>query len=122
MGIKHFILAAAVAAGSTLLAAPAWAHAKLVAAEPKAAAVLSAAPATIRLQFNDHVELPFCRVKLVSAKDAVIEALAIVPDQNEPKAFIATLPPVPAGEYRLVWSAITRDGHKVKGEYAFSVK
>jgi methionine-rich copper-binding protein CopC len=121
MDIKHLFLAAAVAAGS-MLTAPAWAHAKLVAAEPPAAAVLSAAPATIRLQFNDNVELPFSKVKLVNAKDAVIEALAIVPDKNEPKALIATLPPVPAGAYRVVWSTVTRDGHKVKGEYAFSVK
>lgn len=122
MATKHALLAAALLAAASALPSPAWAHAKLVASEPAVAAVLSAAPATIRLQFNDYVELSFSKVKLVAANDAVIEALAIVPDKTEPKALIATLPPLPAGLYRVLWSTVTRDGHKAKGEYAFSIK
>lgn len=115
-------LTAAVMIHASILAPSAWAHAKLIVAEPKAEAIVSVAPAAIRLQFNDQVELPFSKVKLIDAKDASIDALAILPDQADPKALVATLPPLPAGVYRVLWSTVTRDGHKAKGEYAFSVK
>ena len=118
---KH-TLTAAVLIHASILAPSAWAHAKLVVAEPKAEAIVSVAPAAIRLQFNDQVELPFSKVKLVDAKEVSIEALAILPDQANPKALLATMPPLAAGVYRVLWSTVTRDGHKVKGEYSFSVK
>lgn len=104
------------------LAPAAWAHAKLIAAEPKAEATVAAPPARIRLQFNDHVELPFSKIKLVGAKEATIEAGPIGLDQGDTRTLVASVPPLPAGQYRVVWSTVTRDGHKVKGEYAFSVK
>jgi methionine-rich copper-binding protein CopC len=114
--------AAALLLQACLLAPSAWAHAKLVAADPVAQAALAAPPATIRLQFNDNVELPFSKIKVVDVKDAATEALAIKLDAAEPKALIATMPALPSGSYRVIWSTVTRDGHKVKGEYAFSVK
>ncbi len=107
---------------AALLAPPAQAHAKLVTAEPKADAVLAAAPATIRLQFTDQAELQFSKVKLLDAKDTSIDALALVSDKADPKALVATMPPLPSGVYRVQWSIVTRDGHKVKGEYAFTIK
>lgn len=118
---KH-TLTAAVMIHASILAPSAWAHAKLIVAEPKAEAIVSVPPAAIRLQFNDHVELPFTKVRLVDAKEANFEALAITLDQANPKALLATMPPLPPGGYRVVWSTVTRDGHKVKGEYSFTVK
>ena len=116
--LAHLLLLAA----ATVIAPAAWAHAKLIAAEPKAEATVATAPATIRLQFNDVVELPFSKIKLVDTREATIEAAAIALDHTDPKTLVATVPTLPAGLYRVVWSTVTRDGHKVKGEYSFTVK
>jgi len=43
-------------------------------------------------------------------------------DKDNPRLLVASMPALPVGAYRVQWSAMTRDGHKVKGEYAFNVK
>ncbi len=118
----RYALAATVLLLAALLTPPAQAHAKLLAAEPKAEAVLAAAPAAIRLKFNDEVELQLSKVKLLDAKDVNIDALALVKDKADPKTLVATMPPLQVGGYRVQWAIVTRDGHKVKGEYAFTIK
>jgi methionine-rich copper-binding protein CopC len=118
---KHLASIAALLLGS-ILASSALAHAKLQASEPKAGATVAAAPAEIKLQFNEALELPFSKIKLVDARDAIIEPTAVALDKADPKAMVATLPALPAGPYRVLWSTMTRDGHKVKGEYSFTVK
>jgi methionine-rich copper-binding protein CopC len=121
MKTKHLIPIAATLLASTV-ASSAWAHAKLQASEPKAGTTVAAAPTAIRLQFNETLELPFSKIKLVNAEEATIEPSAIALDKADPKAMVATVPALPAGPYRVLWSTMTRDGHKVKGEYSFTVK
>jgi methionine-rich copper-binding protein CopC len=120
MNTKHLMSIAALLAST--FASSAWAHAKLQASEPKAGITVAAAPAQIRLHFNEALELPFSKIKLVNAKDTTIEPTSVALDQADPKAMVATLPALPAGPYRVLWSTMTRDGHKVKGEYSFTVK
>lgn len=117
-----YIVSSAVLLLASALASSAWAHAKLVVAEPKAGSTVAAAPGEIRLQFNETLEAPFSKIKLVDAKDAVIEPSAVAVDKDNPKMLVATVPALAAGTYRVQWSTVTRDGHKVKGEYSFSVK
>lgn len=103
-------------------ASSAWAHAKLQAAEPKAGSTVAAAPAQLRLQFNEALEAPFSKIKLVDARNKVIAPSTLAVDKGNPKMLVATVPPLASGTYRVQWSTVTRDGHKVNGEYAFSVK
>ncbi|BDT59142.1 hypothetical protein MasN3_26360 [Massilia varians] len=121
MNIKNLVLAAA-AAVATIAAPAALAHAKLLASSPQANSVVSTAPAEVRLQFNEPLELPFSKVKLVDEKGAVVEPSKIAADPADAKALIATTPGLHAGAYRVQWTTVTRDGHKVKGEFSFQVK
>jgi methionine-rich copper-binding protein CopC len=121
MNAKLLMSSAALVLASSF-ASSAWAHAKLEAAEPKAGSTVAASPKEIRLQFNEVLEAPFSKIKLVDAKDAVVEPAAVAVDKDNPKALIATMPALAAGAYRVQWSTVTRDGHKVKGEYTFNVK
>lgn len=119
MNMRKLIAAAALAA----LAMPAaQAHTRLEASTPQANSVLAAAPAQVRLQFSDPLELPFSKIKLVDDKGAVLAPASIALDPANPKALVATVPGLHAGAYRVQWSTVTRDGHKVKGEFAFRVK
>ena len=120
MNAKQLMSSSALAVAS-VLASSAWAHAKLEAAEPKAGSV-AASPKEIRLKFNEVLEAPFSKIKLVDARDAVIEPSALAVDKDNPNLLVAEMPALAAGAYRVQWSTMTRDGHKVKGEYAFTVK
>lgn len=111
-----------MAALGCVFGTPALAHTKLESSMPQANAVVATAPTQVRLQFSDPLELPFSKVKLVDEKGAVIETSRIVVDGADPKALVATVPALRSGAYRVQWSTVTRDGHKVKGEFAFRVK
>lgn len=113
---------AIVAAAGCVLGASALAHTKLESSMPQANAMVATAPTQVRLQFSEPLELPFSKVKLVDEKGAVIAASKIAADSANPKALVATLPALSSGAYRVQWSTVTRDGHKVKGEFAFRVK
>lgn len=121
MSAKHLISFAALLLAGTV-ATSARAHAKLETAEPKPASTVSVAPKQLRLQFNEILELPFSKVKLVDAKGAEIEPSSVVLDKDNPKALVAAMPALAAGQYKVRWSTVTRDGHKVKGEYSFTVQ
>lgn len=121
MKIKHLLLAAAAVA--SLASAPvALAHARLEASSPQANSVVTPAPAQLRLQFSEPLELPFSKVKLVDEKGAVVSATRIEADPANAKALLAAIPVLHAGAWRVQWSTVTRDGHKVKGEFGFRVK
>lgn len=121
MNIKNLLIAATAVA--SMAAAPAaLAHAKLEASSPQANSIVSPAPAQVRLQFSEPLELPFSKVKLVDEQGAVVAPSKIAVDPANAKALVATIPSLHAGAYRVQWSTVTRDGHKVKGEYTFRVK
>lgn len=110
------------AAAACVLAVPALAHTKLVSSVPQANAVVTPAPTQLRLQFSDPLELPFSKVKLVDEKGAAVGASTLAADGANPRVLVATIPALHAGAYRVQWSTVTRDGHKVKGEFSFRVK
>jgi methionine-rich copper-binding protein CopC len=115
----------AVAAAATLACAfpaPAWAHAKLQSSSPQAGSEVSPAPAQLRLRFNEAPELPFSKVRLVDEQGAVAEPSKTTVDAADPKTLVSTLPALHAGAWRVQWTAVSRDGHKVKGEFGFRVR
>lgn len=121
MHIKN-LMRAALAAAAMISVPAALAHTRLEASSPQANSVVSPAPAQLRLQFSDPLELPFSKVKLVDEGGAVVTPSKIAVDPANAKALLATIPVLHAGAYRVQWSTVTRDGHKVKGEYSFRVK
>lgn len=121
MNIKNLILAGAFAFASSAVS-PALAHAKLENSEPKANSTLEAAPKLIRLQFNETLEPAFSTIKLSDAANTDIALSKTEIDKADTKAMVANVPPLRSGEYLVQWSAMTRDGHKRKGQFSFKVK
>lgn len=121
MNVKHS-LALATMTLATAYASTALAHAKLESSTPKANTVVQPALTEVRLQFNEPLELAFSKIKLVDQKGLAVEPLEVNLDKSNPKAMIATVPPLKSGAYRVQWTTLTRDGHKVKGEFPFQVK
>lgn len=121
MSIKH-VVAVATMTIATAFSSSAYAHAKLETSSPKAGTVVAATPKEVRLQFNEQVELAFSKIKLVDQEGTVVEPSKVDLDKANPRVVIATVPPLGSGSYRVQWTTLTRDGHKVKGEFPFQVK
>lgn len=121
MNNKHTLATVAMIVASTM-SSVAYAHAKLEASIPTANAVVAPAPKEVRLQFNEPLEMAFSKIKLIDGKGVAIQPLKVDLDKANAKVMVASLPALATGAYRVQWTTLTRDGHKVKGEFSFQVK
>lgn len=114
--MKKVFLAAALA----LVASPAFAHAHLLSEIP-AANVAVAAPTTLTLSFSEGLVLKFSGVTITGPSGAVtIDGASL--DPKDDKVLLVTLKSaLPAGAYTVTWHALSTDGHKTDGSYAFTV-
>lgn len=121
MSIKH-VLAVTTFALASAVSASAFAHAKLQSSDPQAGSTLDSAPKQVRLKFNETLEPAFSKIQVTGPQDNAVAVGATTVDAADPTAMAAPLPPLPAGEYHIHWTAMTHDGHKVKGDVAFKVR
>jgi copper resistance protein C len=109
---------AAVAAPLLLAASAAAAHAHLEKASPAANATV-AAPKTIHLEFSEKLEPKFSGVELVKADGAAVAVTSKAAGKAIDAAPKAALIP---GAYKVMWHVVSGDGHKMKGQYSFTVR
>jgi methionine-rich copper-binding protein CopC len=121
MSIKRILTVSTFALASAVTSS-AFAHAKLQSSDPQAGSTLASAPKQLRLKFNEALEPAFSKITLVGAGNKEIPLTEAAVDKADPSVMTAQLPPLSAGEYRIQWSAMTHDSHKMKGEVPFTVK
>jgi methionine-rich copper-binding protein CopC len=119
MLIKKTLTAVALFA-SLLGASAAFAHAHLKASEPAADSSVSA-PAALRLTFSEGIEATFTKVSL--SKDGTEIAIKGLDTEGTDKKVLVVTPaaPLAAGNYKVLWNAVSVDTHKSNGEYSFKV-
>ncbi len=119
--LKIIIRVALVLPALVALNSGAWAHAHLEKVSP-AADSKSAEVREIRLVFSEAIEPKLSSIKLETLEERAVAEPAAQPDPKDPRTLVVGLyEPLPPGLYRVVWSAVTADGHKVKGNYSFLV-
>jgi copper transport protein len=124
MGRQRRVLAAAiawVAVGWLLAAAPAAAHALVVASNPAAGAVLPRPPAELRVVFSEPVRSLGQGLTLRGARGRVpLGPVRHPPDH--PEVLAAVLPRLGDGAYTATWRIVSvDDGHVEAGTFAFAV-
>ncbi|NIA56172.1 copper homeostasis periplasmic binding protein CopC [Massilia sp. TW-1] len=107
---------------ASAITSPAFAHAKLQSSDPRAGSMLDKAPTQVRLKFNEALEPAFSKIKLTGPRNTAIPVAGATVDKADPAVLAAPLPALSAGAYRVQWSTMAHDGHKVKGEFTFTVK
>jgi hypothetical protein len=117
---KRLFLAAACVGAA--VATSAQAHARLQSSDPVAGSVLASAPKEIRLKFNEALEPAFSNIKLTDDKNAELKLPRAQVGTNDPTIMTAALPRLGRGTYHVVWTTMTRDSHKTKGEFSFQVE
>ncbi|HZK06526.1 MAG TPA: copper resistance CopC family protein [Actinomycetaceae bacterium] len=116
--IAGALLMLALVLGWWMSAVPAHAHDYLVDSTPASGETYDTAPAQIELEFSADI-IPASPALLIQDAD-----LAVVwegePELNGRFA-TAPFPELAAGEYRLNWSLVSSDGHRVEGTIPFTL-
>ncbi|HMC09402.1 MAG TPA: copper resistance protein CopC, partial [Actinomycetota bacterium] len=108
--------------GALASAAPALAHAELVAADPAPGIGLARAPGAVVLRFSEALNVRLSRIEVVdrSGHEVGLGQAQAVP--GDPRAMQEKLGPVPLGVYTVRWTSTSADdGHTLQGSYSFGV-
>jgi methionine-rich copper-binding protein CopC len=106
---------------ASLLGSTAYAHPELQSTEPAAGAVTSS-PRQIKITFNESVIPQFSGVELKDQTGKVIMTGKTATDAtNKKQLLVPVQEPLPPGDYKVEWHAVSDDSHRVKGSYSFSV-
>jgi copper transport protein len=102
-----------------LAAAPASAHAILVASSPGDRAQLASAPASVSLTFNENVTVPIGSIRAFDAKGARVDNGNFTPRGNT--VSVGLNAGLGDGAYVVTWRVISADSHPVRGAFTFTV-
>jgi methionine-rich copper-binding protein CopC len=110
-----------LAAGLVLAAAgPVGAHSLLLESVPAAGATLTTPPHQLMLRFNNRIEKPLSRVRLVNG-EGVAQSLDVAVGAGAADRLTATVPPLAPGRWRVEWQVLSTDGHVVYGRFEFQL-
>ncbi|GLC25198.1 CopD family protein [Roseisolibacter agri] len=106
-----------------LLAFPsaALAHGVLRASDPRSGARLSVAPRSLRLTFNEAIELAVARLELLDPDGRGVALSALRRGDSAAVLVADVTGALRAGRYTVAWQIAGRDGHPVRGRYRFSI-
>ena len=115
-------IAAIIMITASLLSSAASAHPKLLSAEPAAGEAAATSPKQIRIIFNEAVIPQFSGADVKDqAGKKIATGKATVDPANRKQLVVPVNEPLPPGDYKVEWHAVSDDTHRVKGSYSFSV-
>lgn len=125
--VGRFVARVAMLAGAGLAvllaglpgAAPAWAHSRLLGTDPADGATVTAPMPAVTLTFNEVVRADLSTVLVEGTADRT--GYGDGPAQVVDHELSQPVRPLPSGDYRVAWRAISVDGHPVQGEFRFTV-
>jgi methionine-rich copper-binding protein CopC len=99
-----------------------WAHAFPDHSDPKVGSTITVAPDRVRIWFDSDIEPAFSTIAVNNAAGSAIdkEDGRLSPSNN--KLLEVSVPQLPAGIYKVIWSVVSRDGHRTTGDYTFTIK
>ena len=101
-----------------VLAAPAFAHARLLKSSPSAGAKVDS-PAHITLRFSEALEPAFSGALLLDEDGRNVSGEPV-----KVNGTMMTMKPgvLPAGVYHVNWHSVGHDTHRLDGDFSFTVK
>lgn len=101
-------------------ASPAYGHAKLISSTPADGEHLDAAPAQVRLRFDEEVVLVGEGVRLLDMGGTVRGDDAATNPADPAEVVLAVPTGLDDGVYRVTWRVASDDSHPVEGAFVFS--
>ena len=120
--VRRLRLAARAALVAAVLPSLALAHVRLVRSTPSAGSRVGNTPKELRLTFSEKAELAMTRVQLLDAGGRAVKLAPLAEGGDAGKTVVTAVPaPLTPGAYTVTWQMAGRDGHPVRGRYAFRV-
>ncbi len=94
------------------------AHSTLESSMPANGEMLKSSPESVSLAFSKPVKL--IKFKLISSEQKAIET-DFKASMDERSSFAVKNSELPDGHYTVSWTVMGSDGHKMKGEFQFTV-
>ena len=98
------------------------AHTRFLMSEPAPDDKLATPPETVQLWFSHPVEADFSRIEVTDSGGKRVDNKDVARDADDAKVLRVTLPTLSSGKYQVNWTAVSADGHRVKGTFSFSVQ
>ena len=99
-----------------------WGHTFPDHSDPKVGSTVEGSPPSVRIWFDSYIESAFSTLMVYTAAGKMVVKRDSHLNPSDPKLLEVNLPLQPAGKYIVMWSVISRDGHKTNGEYSFTIK
>jgi methionine-rich copper-binding protein CopC len=112
------ILALAVMLGAVSVAS---AHAFLDHASPVVGSTVHASPAQVRIWFSERIEPAFSSIQVVDGGGQRLDKGDTAIDTSDNTLLIVSVPPLPPGTYKVVWTVVSADTHQTEGDFSFVV-
>ncbi|HAM51620.1 MAG TPA: copper resistance protein [Nitrospiraceae bacterium] len=90
--------------------------------DPRVGATVSGSPSTVRIWFDGDIEPIFSTISVQDASGKRVDKGNGHVDPPDSTLLEVSVPPLPPGTYRVIWSVVARDGHRTMGDYTFVVK
>jgi methionine-rich copper-binding protein CopC len=119
---RRKFLAATLLTVGLLVAAPsafAHAHPKVMTPAPDS---VGPAPATVSITFSEAIEPKFSSINVTDEKGKQINTAVSTPVAGDATTLTLALPTLPASVYIVHWVNVAVDGHRLAGEYKFTVQ
>jgi len=99
-----------------------WGHVFLERADPRVGATVGVSPDSVRIWFDGVLEPAFSTIRVRNASgNRVDKGDSHVDADNEKLLEVLLLPHLAPGDYKVIWSVVSRDGHRTEGDYTFTV-
>ncbi len=98
-----------------------YAHVFLDHSEPRVGATV-AAPRSIRIWFSGALDPNLGTLRVQNATGKRIDSGDDRVNSSDHTLLEVSVPSLPPGAYRVIWSVTARDGHKAEGDFTFTVK
>lgn len=110
-------------AGLALVAWPltALSHVHLDRSEPAKDAVVSEAPKVVKLWFSGRIEPDFSEITVTAADGTQVDQGDTSASSNR-RELSVNLDELGPGKYQVNWNVVARDGHRIRGDFSFTVE
>ena len=97
-------------------------HAVLQRAEPRVESKLRRAPDEVKLYFTERLEPAYSSLRVLDTRGLQVDRRDSHVDRANPSVLRATLPPLPAGTYKVLWRVLSIDADVTEGAFTFRIE
>lgn len=116
-----FCLSLIILSGGVFRPSPALGHAFPDHSEPRVGSEVGP-PSGVKIWFDGPLEPVFSTLRVFNAAGTPVDKGDGKVDDKDKHLLRVSLPPLPPGEYRVVWAVVAWDGHRTEGQFKFEVR